>query len=73
MIQHPANDKDRFMRPLAGACNPSSTGQGTTPGSFARPSDIGGPLMSQGRAIRRPPVKARRPEASPGPPTSAGR
>ncbi len=45
MIQHPANDKDRFMRPLAGACNPSSTGQGTTPGSFARPSDIGGPLM----------------------------
>ncbi len=30
--------------PLHGACNPSSTLQGTTPGSFARRADIGGPL-----------------------------
>jgi phosphomethylpyrimidine synthase len=30
--------------PLHGAFNPSSTAQGTTPGSFARRADIGGPL-----------------------------
>ena len=40
-----ANEPDRFGRPLLGAENPSSSGQGTTPGSFARPADIGGPLM----------------------------
>jgi len=40
-----ANEADRFRRPLLGAHNPSSSGQGTTPGSFARPADIGGPLM----------------------------
>ncbi|MHC4108583.1 MAG: hypothetical protein ACYSTY_10905, partial [Planctomycetota bacterium] len=36
---------DRFRRPVAGAFNPSTTGEGTTPGSFARPADIGGPYM----------------------------
>ena len=36
---------DRFGRPIHGALNPSSTDQGTTPGSFANPPDIGGPLM----------------------------
>ena len=30
--------------PLHGAANPSTQAQGTTPGSFARKSDIGGPL-----------------------------
>ena len=30
--------------PLHGATNPSTQAQGTTPGSFARKSDIGGPL-----------------------------
>lgn len=30
--------------PLVGASNPSSQGQGTNPGSFARKADIGGPL-----------------------------
>ena len=30
--------------PMHGAHNPSSQGQGTTPGSFARAADIGGPL-----------------------------
>ena len=34
----------RFPLPLAGAFNPSSTAEGTTPGSFARKADIGGPL-----------------------------
>ena len=33
----------RFEAPARGA-NPSSAGQGTTPGSFANPPDIGGPL-----------------------------
>ncbi|MSR41499.1 MAG: phosphomethylpyrimidine synthase ThiC [Phycisphaerales bacterium] len=31
-----------YELPLHGACNPSSTAAGTTPGSFARASDIGG-------------------------------
>ena len=31
--------------PLRGAHNPSSTRQGTTPGSFANRADVGGPLM----------------------------
>ncbi len=35
---------DRFGRPLLGAHNPSSTAQGTTFGSFANRTAIGGPL-----------------------------
>ncbi len=35
---------DRFARPLLGATNPSTQAQGTTPGSFANPTAIGGPL-----------------------------
>jgi phosphomethylpyrimidine synthase len=38
-------DIDRFRRPRLGAGNPSSAAQGTTPGSFARPPDVGGPFM----------------------------
>ncbi len=33
-----------FKLPLRGAHNPSSLGAGTSPGSFANPPDIGGPL-----------------------------
>jgi phosphomethylpyrimidine synthase len=33
-----------FELPLQGAADPSSRGQGTTPGSFARRPDVGGPL-----------------------------
>ncbi len=33
-----------FTAPLHGAFNPSTQQQGTTPGSFARAADIGGPL-----------------------------
>jgi len=33
----------RWAVPIAGAANPSSKRQGTNPGSFAQPSDIGGP------------------------------
>jgi len=33
-----------FELPLHGAHNPSSTSQGTSPGSFARRADVGGPL-----------------------------
>jgi len=33
-----------FQIPLRGAHNPSSTGAGTTPGSFANRADVGGPL-----------------------------
>ncbi len=33
-----------FPAPLHGAANPSTHAQGTTPGSFARRADIGGPL-----------------------------
>ncbi len=44
MIQ-PKTTTDRFARPLRGAPNPSSGRQGTTPGSFANPADVGGPLM----------------------------
>ncbi len=36
---------DRFGRPLRGGLNPSSTRQGTSPGSFANPPDVGGPFM----------------------------
>jgi len=35
----------RFDLPLHGALDPSTTGQGTTPGSFALAPDVGGPLM----------------------------
>ncbi len=42
---HPTDQPDRFGRPLLGAANPSSSGEGTTPGCFARPADVGGPLM----------------------------
>jgi phosphomethylpyrimidine synthase len=41
-VIEPKIDQDRFQRPLAGALNPSSKGEGTTPGSFAGPADIGG-------------------------------
>jgi phosphomethylpyrimidine synthase len=34
----------RFALPLRGALDPSSSGQGTTPGSFANRPDVGGPL-----------------------------
>jgi phosphomethylpyrimidine synthase len=37
-------DLGRSRLPLHGAANPSSTGQGTTPGSFALRAEIGGPL-----------------------------
>ncbi len=40
-----SREKDRFQRPRAGAGNPSSTDAGTTPGSFARAADVGGPYM----------------------------
>ena len=33
-----------FRLPMTGAFNPSSGAEGTTPGSFARAADIGGPL-----------------------------
>lgn len=33
-----------FSLPLRGAHNPSSTAEGTTPGSFANRADVGGPL-----------------------------
>ncbi len=39
-----AASRPQFPLPLAGAFNPSSTAEGTTPGSFARKADIGGPL-----------------------------
>jgi phosphomethylpyrimidine synthase len=42
---HATNDvSGRFPAPLHGAANPSTHAQGTTPGSFARRADIGGPL-----------------------------
>ncbi len=37
-------DARSFPLPLRGARNPSSTGEGTTPGSFANAPDVGGPL-----------------------------
>jgi phosphomethylpyrimidine synthase len=45
MAMTPAtSSRPTFPLPLAGAFNPSSGAQGTTPGSFARRADIGGPL-----------------------------
>jgi phosphomethylpyrimidine synthase len=45
MAMTPAtSSRPTFPPPLAGAFNPSSGAQGTTPGSFARRADIGGPL-----------------------------
>ena len=38
------SSRPTFPLPLAGAFNPSSGAQGTTPGSFARRADVGGPL-----------------------------
>ena len=35
----------KYDPPLQGAANPSSRSEGTTPGSFARAADVGGPLM----------------------------
>ncbi len=37
-------DSQRVL-PLHGAANPSTEAQGTTPGSFANPADVGGALM----------------------------
>jgi len=48
---HPINGSSRnghageFEMPTHGAANPSTTQRGTSPGSFALKSDIGGPLM----------------------------
>ncbi len=35
----------KWAAPIPGAHNPATLREGTTPGSFARPADIGGPLM----------------------------
>ena len=35
--------ESKYTLPMAGAANPSSTRAGTTPGSFARRADVGGP------------------------------
>ena len=44
--QHNGQAQDGSLDlPLHGAPNPSSTAAGTSPGSFARRPDIGGPLM----------------------------
>ena len=40
----PSTDNPTWRFPIHGASDPSSTGQGTTPGSFAHRADIGGPL-----------------------------
>jgi phosphomethylpyrimidine synthase len=45
MITHAQSTDPSYTLPLAGAGNPSSSRQGTTPGSFALAADIGGPLM----------------------------
>ena len=37
-------DHTQLELPLRGAENPSTLGAGTTPGSFANPADVGGPL-----------------------------
>ncbi|MGE4633600.1 MAG: hypothetical protein AAEJ47_11240, partial [Planctomycetota bacterium] len=38
------NDSRTWSIPVRGAHNPSSMSEGTNPGSFALPADIGGPL-----------------------------
>ncbi|MFK7986807.1 MAG: phosphomethylpyrimidine synthase ThiC [Sandaracinaceae bacterium] len=38
-------EQNRPELPVRGAENPSTLGEGTTPGSFANPADLGGPLM----------------------------
>ena len=43
MITSPDSLDTGYTLPLAGAHNPSTHAQGTTPGSFARRADIGGP------------------------------
>ena len=40
----PSTENPTWRFPIHGASDPSSTGQGTTPGSFAQRADIGGPL-----------------------------
>ena len=40
----PSNPTTRNRVPLRGAANPTSIGEGTTPGSFALAPDVGGPL-----------------------------
>ncbi|MHC4246098.1 MAG: phosphomethylpyrimidine synthase ThiC, partial [Planctomycetota bacterium] len=40
----PPTENPRWRFPIHGAEDPSSTGEGTTPGSFAHRADIGGPL-----------------------------
>ena len=39
-----SSPSSRWALPMHGASDPSSTHQGTTPGSFALKADIGGPL-----------------------------
>ena len=36
-------DETAYALPLHGAGNPSTAAQGTSPGSFANPPDVGGP------------------------------
>ena len=43
MTTERSTHSDRYPLPLRGATNPSSRGAGTTPGSFARRSEVGGP------------------------------
>ena len=44
MITTTATNGTGYALPMHGASNPSTHAQGTTPGSFARRADIGGPL-----------------------------
>ena len=44
MIDQHATDDRTYDLPMRGAANPSTEAQGTTPGSFANRSEIGGPL-----------------------------
>ena len=41
---NPSTPISRWQIPHRGASNPTSSGQGTTPGSFAQAADVGGPL-----------------------------
>ena len=47
LASHPALETEtlsRFAPPLRGAANPGTANAATTPGSFANPPDLGGPL-----------------------------
>ena len=47
LASHPALEAatlSRFAPPLRGAANPGTANAATTPGSFANPADLGGPL-----------------------------